>query len=390
MSCIRTNMCNLWCCIVPIAQNNEYYMQTLHLIEPTLYDQTGHGFSYTSSLIQANNYMFQLHIWFDRRGKNLFEKFSCITHPFFNRKIRRIQKILLYYKLLQTTSIIYVCTAEFSDLLLLHWLSKIIPVKAKIFLHFHQFSQNKKKLKHLNKIAYINDVFYLLTPTEQLTNIFRNAGFHHCYTIPCPSFPRNISNERHEPRFKKIIYAGAARNDKGFPEIVALIKHTKNLGLHLPFELQISPPNSGHYDQETQAALSELDLLPVDNLILHKQTLDQLQYQNLFNDAICLLLYDAHYYHDKFSGVTLDALYAGCPIITVSNTWMGDTVIRFNAGLTVTKRDPETIFNSIKIIKENYQYYAQNAVTASTILAKEHAPENTLLAIQKFTEFTIK
>ena len=54
--------------------------QKLHLIEPTLFDQTGHGFSYTSSLVQANSYLdndstmkFDISLWIDKRGRELFK-----------------------------------------------------------------------------------------------------------------------------------------------------------------------------------------------------------------------------------------------------------------------------------------------------------------------------
>ena len=36
----------------------EKIMDKLHLIEPTLFDQTGHGFSYTSSLFVSHIYIF--------------------------------------------------------------------------------------------------------------------------------------------------------------------------------------------------------------------------------------------------------------------------------------------------------------------------------------------
>ena len=67
-------------------------MLKLHLIEPTLFDQTGHGFSYTSSLVQANNNLFNINVWLDTRGVDITKKLSCITHTYFYRKLRRIQK----------------------------------------------------------------------------------------------------------------------------------------------------------------------------------------------------------------------------------------------------------------------------------------------------------
>jgi glycosyltransferase involved in cell wall biosynthesis len=261
-------------------------------------------------------------------------------------------------------------------------LQKIIKTKAQLFLHFHQFTKKNKKIQTLQKIAGKNNTFKIFTPTKKLTKIFQIAGFNNCQTIYCPSFTNNGVYAKTNRKFEKIIYAGAARKDKGFPEVIDLLCYLKKQDINLPFEIQISPPNSGRYDKETELAINKLNKLEKENIILHQTTLDQTQYQELFINSICLLIYDNNNYNDKFSGVTLDAFYAGCPIITVGNTWMGDTVKRFNAGIALENRSPKYIFNAINTIIQNYKQYSINAMHAATTLAKEHDPLNTLLAIQ--------
>lgn len=358
-------------------------MLNLHLIEPTLFDQTGHGYSYNSSIIKANNNLFNIHVWLDKRGDKLFTNDPCSLHPYFYRRLRRLQKIVLYYKLLTTNCIIYICTAELTDLVILAWLHKILPIKAKVFLHFHQFNQKQKKLTTLQKIAQANYNFYIFTPTNKLTSIFQTSGFKNCKTVHCPSYIKNNKLANSDKIFEKLLYAGAARTDKGFPEVVNLVCYTKKIGINLPITIQISPPNSGRYDQNSQLAIQRLKSMPQDNLTLHTETLEQAKYQALFANSICLLIYDANSYHNKFSGVVLDACYAGCPIITVANTWLGDTINRFNAGITITNRNPETIINAINTIQKNYSLYSKNADHAATILSNEHDPINTLLAIKE-------
>ena len=360
---------------------------TLHLIEPTLFDQAGHCFSYTSSIISANaenlDAEFAMHVWLAHNGKGLLDNFPCVAHLYFYRSIRRLQKILLYYKLLQQKTIIYICTAELVDLIIINWLLKVCTGQATVFFHFHQFKQTAKKLQALKKIATEQPSLHIITPTAKLTNIFQAAGFQNCLTVPCPSFPRPAELNQSVKKFSKVIYAGAARKDKGFPEIVTLVSHTKKIGIHMPFALQISPPNSGRYDYDSQMAINKLMALPKNDLTLHKKTLDKAQYQALFANAICLLIYDPTQYADKFSGVALDACYAACPIITVANTWMGDLVTRFKAGIALDNRRPEHILRAINVIKQNYAMYSENAALAATALADEHAPQNTIRAIQQ-------
>lgn len=352
----------------------------LHIIEPTLFDQTGHGYSYVHSLLQANvGQGLTINVWMDRRGKNLLGN-NCVPHLYFWRKLRQLQKIALYFKLCLTQDIIFVSTSDLWDLKVLHFWSKLVNSRAKIYLHFHQFKQTSKKLQVLRKLA--TSTLNILTPTAKLTNIFVQAGFN-CHTIPCPTFYPERKTMVQTPTFSKLLYAGAARSDKGFPMVVQLLQHLRSQQNLVPFAIQVSAPNSNRYDESTQAALQTLHSLNVPNLTLYAQTLDQAQYLELFNNAICLLLYDQTGYSDKFSGIALDAFYAGCPVVTVSNTWMGDTATHYKAGIAVDKYDLSTIQDAIATIMQDYAFYQSNAQKAAIELQQLHDPLNTLQCLCK-------
>ena len=110
-----------------------------------------------------------------------------------------------------------------TDLVIINFLQKFIYSRAKIFLHFHQFNKKEKKVRSLQKIANNNQTINIFTPTDKLTKTFQDSNFKNCKTVCCPSFIRNNNNAKQEKTFKKIIYAGAARKDKGFPKIVKLL-----------------------------------------------------------------------------------------------------------------------------------------------------------------------
>jgi glycosyltransferase involved in cell wall biosynthesis len=354
-------------------------MKKLNLIEPTLHDQTGHAYSYTSSLINANtNFGLNIDIWIDKRAKSLFSKKKCTTHLYFSRRIRRIQKFFLYRKLVSSPDSIFICTAEWLDLVILNFLNKkSISNNTKIFLHFHQFTLKKNRLDKLKKIANNNPNFIILAPTTRLIDIFKTAGFKNCHALGCPSFIPQVKQQLNATNFEKILYAGAARNDKGFSRIIDLLLFFRNNGDNTHFSIQISPPHSSQHDPQTQEALDRLKLAPKHNLTLHKETLDYKDYQQLFMNSICLLIYDESY-QNKFSGIALDAFYAGCPIVTITNTWMADTVQRFNAGVTITNHSCHNITVAINTIKNNYSEFHNNAKLAAKTLFKEHDPKHTL------------
>lgn len=356
-------------------------MLTLNLIEPTLHDQTGHSFSYVQSLINANS-DFNVRVWMDKRGKGLFDNYNCKAQPYFVRAIRQIQKLFLYKKLLAEPGAIFVGTSELWDLRVLAYLSGKMHVKACVFLHFHQFRKTPKKLAILKRIAAKAFNFHILSPTDKLLKVFKDHGFINYAVVPCPTYLPSAKQEQTPGHFKKVLYAGAARKDKGFPLVVNLLQHLRSRQINTVFEMQVSPPSSQRYDNATQIALSQLQALPRNHLILHRDTLDQGQYLRLFRNSICLLLYDQKEYQDKFSGIALDAFYAGCPIITAKHTWMGDVAEHYQAGIALENYDIASIQKAIETIKNNYAAFHAKAKQAATQLAAAHDPKNTLAYVQ--------
>ena len=114
---------------------------------------------------------------------------------------------------------------------------------------------------------------------------------------------------------------------------------------------------------------------------LYRNALIDQQYQELFFGAICLLVYEQEKYSDKFSGVTLDAFYAGCPVITVSGTWMGDITSRFDAGIVLQQLTITTVSEAILKVKEKYGYYHTNAKRAAEYLIITHDPKHSLQVV---------
>jgi glycosyltransferase involved in cell wall biosynthesis len=117
-------------------------------------------------------------------------------------------------------------------------------------------------------------------------------------------------------------------------------------------------------------------------LHLYPETLKSDEYAAQFFGAICIQLYNADLFSDRISGVTLDALTAGCPIVTTSGTWIARMVQRFDAGKIVESTEPEIIMTAIKEIIAEYPRYSQNAYAGGRILQQENSAEilfNTLM-----------
>jgi len=357
----------------------------LHLIEPTLQDQTGHCYAYANSLLGASPAAdIQLECWFGKQAENLFPQMPQV-HPYFYRRIRRPQTLWIYRRLLKRRQPIFVPTAGRVDLLMFDSLHSHRHADQQLFLHFHQCSINDKKRLFLQKMAARHPDIKIFAPTSKLLDIFREAGFRYCEAIPCPMFHEVARSPAQPQSFNKISFAGAARHDKGFPTVVALLDYlVTQPDFSTPFFLQASKTHAGRLDTSTQQAMQRLQQLNPPWLTVYHDTLDRSQYQELFAGAICLLPYDPVAYADKLSAVALDALCAGCPVIITQGAWMAATVSRFEAGLTVADRQPQTLYTAIKRIADHYQHYQHNALRAAQQLQLEHDPIHTLNAIKKY------
>lgn len=356
----------------------------LHLIEPTLFDHTGHSLGYVTTLAQASSdFEFEFHVWLDKRGQGLLDALPVTPHGYFHRRWRRFQKFFLFKKLLRQPGKVFISTAEHMDLKFLDWL---LPkgdkqLTDKVYCHFHQYTPKPKKLAELKTIAARHPEIKILATTQGLIQIFQDAGFANTQVIPCPTLPRKVSAKSPPSTFGKVIYAGAARADKGFPEVVNLISYMRQSGHKAPFEIQVSPPHSQRYDAKSEIALQKLEQLPKDQLTLHYQSLTPHQYQHLFEQSICLLLYDPQGYADKFSGVALDAFYAGAPVIAPAGTWMGEITAKYQAGVVLNHYAPNQVAKAIEHIKKNYADFQEKAKQAAIDLAEIHHPKHTLMAL---------
>jgi glycosyltransferase involved in cell wall biosynthesis len=215
----------------------------------------------------------------------------------------------------------------------------------------------------------------LLAPTPTIVKVFVEAGFDNAHIIPYPISTQNLANVVEHKEFSGLLYAGAARQDKGISHVVDLLEYMNNLGLKIPFKLQNSANHHGEYDAATKADMQRLDKINYPYLQYVSETLDVKQYANQFTGMICIQLYDSILFADRISGVTLDALSAGCPIVTTAGSWIARMVQRFDAGVVVDSAAPQSVLAATETIIANYAQYQKNASEADVVLQHENNAE---------------
>jgi len=355
--------------------------ETIDVIEPTLMSATGHCYSFLNSLCKVSKEI-PLCLWVNRNIDVAFAGQNVQVKRFFYRRIRRLQSYVLYKKLLAAQGKLFISTAGTTDLILLDWASTGKISRGKVYLYFHWINISDRKLTNLRKIAKKQPNLMILGPTPSVINTFQQAGFENARIVPYPISGQTLHGKTEHNDFTGLLYAGAARQDKGVSYVVDLVEYMSKQELQIPFRLQNSPDHRGKYDAVTKAEIQRLEKIPYPYLQLFPETLKPDEYASLFVGAICIQLYSAAVFSDRISGVTLDALSAGSPIVSTAGTWTARMVERFNAGVIVDSPEPEKILSAIQRIIDEYPRYNKNASTAGQILQQENSAEflyNTLV-----------
>jgi hypothetical protein len=358
-----------------------HFPETINIIEPTLVTETGHCYSFLSSLCKVSKER-PLCLWVNRNAGVTFAGKNVQVKRYFYSKIRRFQCYGLYKKLLAAQGKLFISTAGALDLALLNWASRGKISRGKVYLYFHWLNTSDKKLTYLKIIAQKQPNIIILGPTPLVVNTFKEAGFDNARIVPYPISEQTQNNKEKHSDFTGLLYAGAARQDKGISNVVDLVEYMSELGLQIPFRLQNSPDYRGKYDAITKAEIQRLEKIQYPYLRLFPETLKPDEYSDLFVGAICIQLYSAALFSDRISGVTLDALSAGTPIVTTAETWIARMVERFDAGIIIDNINPEKTLSAIQEIIAEYPRYSKNAYTAGLILKQENSAEflfNTLV-----------
>lgn len=354
--------------------------ETLHIIEPTLVDEAGHCYSFVASLCQAAG-DYPLAVWCGHNAVITLPQHIEIKHYFF-RALRRLQAFWLYRSLLRRPGRIFISTAGRTDLILLDLASsgKIAPHK--VFLYVHWFKPSSSKRSQLKKIAQHNPELVILTPTISVYEEFRSAGFSHIQLVPYPITQRKAADQLSPvSEFSHLLFAGAARKDKGFSAIVDLVELLAEKGLRLPVTIQTSADHYNKYDDTTLQDLKRLEECNYPLLRKQADTLLPPEYLGLFVGAICLQPYNRHDFADRISGITLDALSSGCPVITLQGTWMGGIVEHFQAGIVIDHSAPVEMLSAVQRIIADYDRYRLNALRAGASLQEQHSPNSLFKAL---------
>src|SRR5258708_6097531 len=334
---------------------------TIQVVEPTLESYSGHCHSLVSSFCRAAADR-KITLWAGKGAERIDFGPGVTVQAYFSRRFRLFQSLFLFRRLLREPFPLFIPTARRADLALLNLAAgKQIP-RHRVFLYFHWVRETPDKLYFLRRIAARQPNLVILGPRGVGGGGFGGWGFAPVSLMPSP--PARTQRPGAAIPFRHLLYAGAARQDKGFRHVVDFVEYLARKNGKIPVTIQVSADHYGKYDAATREDITRLRSSGYAPLELATETLSPEDYAALFPGSICLQLYYRADFRDRVSGVTLDALAHGSPIIATAGTWMAKLIETFGAGVGIEESTPGTLHRAVTRIIDDYAGFQDRAFRA--------------------------
>ena len=165
---------------------------------------------------------------------------------------------------------------------------------------------------------------YFYTDTEELTAQYNHLGVAAFRTLPIPHTHRPVERDSLQ-RPLRVVYSGDARREKGYhllPHVIQDLWSDYVETGKVEFALQ-SNYNVEGGEPEAVISRCQLEHFPSGPVRLFKEPLSSVDYQGLLlSGDIHLLLYDAANYYARSSGILVEALSVGVPVLVPAGTWL--------------------------------------------------------------------
>ena len=168
----------------------------------------------------------------------------------------------------------------------------------------------------------------------------------------------------------EICHLGNARVEKGFHHVVRAMANAQVLPFATRFHVQTSDP-----DAQSLPILGVFDWPNNPTCVLYRESLSEREYFTILASSdVTLLPYDPTIYFSRTSGLALDSMLVGTPVIVPNHTWMADIVKRYKNGVIIDQLDQSTIHRAIVEARDRLPELRRAAGVARLELAVIHNP----------------
>lgn len=360
--------------------------RALHILEPTLTSNVGHCHSLVSALAAAAARRLPaeaITVWGGRAADGLWAGPGRFV-PHFGRRLRRWQGWLLLRRLLRAPAgdgtRVLIATAGTTDLWLADRAAGAPLPPDRLFAFVHWLNAKAGKAQRLSAIARRQPGLQILAPTPSVAEFFAGCGFA-TRQVPYPVDTPAPAAAAAATGFRHLLVPGSPRIDKGFGHVVALVDELARRGSPWPVVVQTALEDRQRDNPELAALLARLAAIAHPPLRRIAQPLDAAAYAALFDGAVVLQPYRAEDFRDRVSGVTLDALAAGAPVVVTAGTWMARLAERWQAGVAAADLSPAGLVAAIETVLADHARLADNARRAAAAVRAEHSAQPLIDAV---------
>ena len=162
-----------------------------------------------------------------------------------------------------------------------------------------------------------------------------------------------------QPERFRVLFPGTPRGGKGFESTLATVDRlARDPSLRPVMRYYPHPRSTDPYE----LAMSQLPL----NVEVIRGELDNEAFLNLFRPShVSVLPYDRSAFANRTSGLLIDCLYHGLPVVALRGTWLGEVVERYECGVVADEGTPDELTKAVYQVVDGYATFAERARAAA-------------------------
>ena len=173
----------------------------------------------------------------------------------------------------------------------------------------------------------------------------------------------------------KVLFPGNLLKNKGYDYALEAIRTISDKAQHgqlkwqYPVSFTVRHAKPTNYNQEIQTFIQEIRQYA--NILeggLEREAFIEL----IRNSQVVVLPYLPEAFSNRTSGLLIDAIHCGVPVVAFADTWLGNLIDRTNCGVAVKNLSGKAIADAIEEIIQNYPVYRQAALDASQNFFQEN------------------
>ena len=245
--------------------------------------------------------------------------------------------------------------------------------RARLFFHWREDSRSQVAVAAACRAVRARAV--AIAPTPATATFLRATGWARVREIPYPAIAPAAAFP--QGPLARLLVAGSVRSNKGIHLLPGLAGHLASRGSDLELLVQTTGKRrTGGRGGAESEAIESLKRSGLHGLRLEPEAPDREGYAARFRGALVLTPYDPVKFADNVSGIALDALLHGSPVVATEGTWQSALVRRFGAGTVMRRWDTEALAEAVDEACARWPEVSAGARRAAAELAREHDPSH--------------